>query len=174
MGKVAAIRWILATTMFAAGALGVALHLSVCDFNQLCAPFFYMLPMPVAGALAARDEGRGDSAIGPLKEQLNYLCRAVSDSAELHRSLLRKQMSFQALKVNALQSRSSSHDARQDCQDSERCESISSPSASFPSRIAKSVGVIPAGAEVATLAAERPSPVVGITARLLASVAIFV
>jgi tRNA-dihydrouridine synthase B len=31
------------------------------------------------------------SAIGRLKEQLNYLCRAVSDGAELHRTLLRQQ-----------------------------------------------------------------------------------
>jgi endonuclease/exonuclease/phosphatase (EEP) superfamily protein YafD len=51
MGKFAVIRWILAATMFIAGALGAVLHFSVCDSNQLCAPLFYALPMPVAGAL---------------------------------------------------------------------------------------------------------------------------
>jgi tRNA-dihydrouridine synthase B len=45
----------------------------------------------VAAALAARTPERGYSALGPLKEQLNYLCRAIADSAELHRRLLRLQ-----------------------------------------------------------------------------------
>ena len=43
----------------------------------------------VAYALEARAEGPRFSAIGPLKEQLNYLCRALPDSAVLHRQLLR-------------------------------------------------------------------------------------
>jgi nifR3 family TIM-barrel protein len=45
----------------------------------------------LAEALDAREGGPARSPIGPLKEQLNYLCRAVSDSAELHRALLRQQ-----------------------------------------------------------------------------------
>lgn len=45
----------------------------------------------LAEALVLREPGPGYSAIGPLKEQLNYLCRAVSDSAQLHRALLRTQ-----------------------------------------------------------------------------------
>lgn len=45
----------------------------------------------LAGALVAREPGPSYCPIGPLKEQLNYLCRAVSDSAQLHRALLRKQ-----------------------------------------------------------------------------------
>jgi tRNA-dihydrouridine synthase B len=43
----------------------------------------------LAAALAEREPDH--SPIGPLKEQLNYLCRAVADSAELHRALLRAQ-----------------------------------------------------------------------------------
>ncbi len=45
----------------------------------------------IAEALVAREPGPGYSPLGPLKEQLNYLCRAVSDSAQLHRALLRTQ-----------------------------------------------------------------------------------
>jgi len=45
----------------------------------------------VATALEARAEDARFSAIGPLKEQLNYLCRALPDSAALHRRLLRLQ-----------------------------------------------------------------------------------
>ena len=45
----------------------------------------------VAAALSARTPEPAYSPLGPLKEQLNYLCRAVLDSAELHRRLLRLQ-----------------------------------------------------------------------------------
>jgi tRNA-dihydrouridine synthase B len=45
----------------------------------------------LASALTARATEPGFSPLGPLKEQLSYLCRAVSDSVELQRRLLRLQ-----------------------------------------------------------------------------------
>jgi tRNA-dihydrouridine synthase len=45
----------------------------------------------LATALTTRAAEPELSAIGRLKEQLNYLCRAVADGAELHRTLLRQQ-----------------------------------------------------------------------------------
>ncbi len=44
----------------------------------------------VAAALGARSPEPSFSAIGPLKEQLNYLCRGISDGLELQRHLLRQ------------------------------------------------------------------------------------
>jgi endonuclease/exonuclease/phosphatase (EEP) superfamily protein YafD len=46
-----ATRWLLAIGMFAAGATGVVLNATSRDANQLLAPLFYSLPLPVAGAL---------------------------------------------------------------------------------------------------------------------------
>jgi nifR3 family TIM-barrel protein len=43
----------------------------------------------LAGVLAGRVRDPSHSALGPLKEQLGYLCRAVQGSAELQRRLLR-------------------------------------------------------------------------------------
>lgn len=45
----------------------------------------------LASALTARSPEPGFSPLGPLKEQLNYLCRAIADSLPLQRRLLRMQ-----------------------------------------------------------------------------------
>ena len=44
----------------------------------------------LAGGLGARIKEPGQSPLGPLKEQLRYLCRAVPDSLPLMRGLLRQ------------------------------------------------------------------------------------